>query len=78
MKAILSVVIFICLFTSIGGTLIVGGFMILGFLSHERGIGYWDLEWYYHVGYFIYSILVLSLLAKGARFLSNFIVNLFK
>lgn len=78
MKAIFSIIIFICLFTSLGSTFIVTGFLTLGFISHDRGIDYLELEWYYHIGYLIYSVLVLILLAKSSRFLSNFIVGFFK
>lgn len=78
MHAILSIAIFISLLTSLGSPFIVGAFLVLGYISNERGIDYWDLEWYYHLGYVVYSILVLQLLAKGSRVLSGFIMGMFK
>ncbi|MEJ5145987.1 hypothetical protein [Sphingobacterium sp. MYb388] len=78
MRAILSIVIFILSFTSLGSPFIIGAFLVLGFISHERDIGYLDLEWYYHLGFILYSILVLKLLVKGSRILSDFILRVFK
>lgn len=77
MKNILTIIIFMVMISTVGGPLIMMGFLLLGYISQQESIAYLDLAWYDHLGYFIAIILVLKIIFNASRTISNFFVSLF-
>lgn len=78
MKGILTVIIFGLMMAGVGGPLVMLGFLILGYISQSDHIGYWDLDWYYHLGYLLYIVLLLKILFNVSRSITAFILSFFK
>lgn len=73
----ITIIIFMVMLSTVGGPLIMMGFLLLGYISQQESIAYLDLAWYDHFGYFIAIILVLKTIFNASRTISNFFVSLF-
>lgn len=63
--------------SGVGVPIITLGFLILGYLSQEQNISFLQLEWYYHLGLLISSILLFRVMFKVSRKFSLFLVSIF-
>ncbi len=78
MKGILTVIIFVLMMVGVGGPLVMLGFLVLGYISQSDHIEYWDLDWYYHLGYLLYIVLLLKILFNASQSITAFILSFFK
>ena len=77
MKGILTIVIFLLMLSGIGAPLITLGFLLIGYVSQEQNVRYLELDWFYHLGFLIFIVLLLRVMFKVSRKFSAFLISLF-
>lgn len=77
MKGILTIVIFLLMLSGIGAPLITLGFLLIGYVSQEQNVRYLELDWFYHLGFLIFIVLLLRVMFKVSRKFSAFLLSLF-
>lgn len=77
MKHVLTMVIFLLMLSGIGAPLITLVFLLIGYVSQEQNVRYLELDWFYHLGFFVFIVLLLRIMFKVSRRFSTFLLSLF-